>query len=222
MEINLINNAPVYPADVSKTSSQKVDETAAAAQQAEQVAAPATQEPDGFEKRPFQVAAVEDLVGPFKFSVVSNNGGVTDVKTGNLQNLVSSMLGQQANVAGAANGQLSLIIDQAQQDKAKAAIAEDGYWGAEQTSTRLLDFAKALGGADADASKIEELRDATMKGYEAIADMFGGKLPQVTADTYDRVMAGFDAWVNEANGGAEVVEGAENAEAVQPGETVVE
>jgi hypothetical protein len=222
MDVNMINNSSVYPADVSKTNAQKPEEEVKApAQQEQQAAQGVTQEPDGFEKRPFQVAAVEDLVGPFKFSVVSTNAnGVTDVRTGNLQSLVTGMFGQQANVANAANGQLSLIIDQATQDKAKAAIAEDGYWGAEQTAGRLLDFAKALSGGD--ASNIEELREGVQKGYEAVANMFGGKLPQVTADTYDRVMAGFDSWANEANGVTDPTAAPATGEGASAGETVVE
>ena len=34
-------------------------------------------------------------------------------------------------------------------------IAEDGYWGVEKTSDRILDFAKALSGGDKD--KADEL-----------------------------------------------------------------
>ena len=42
--------------------------------------------------------------------------------------------------------------------QAQADIAEDGYWGVNQTSDRILDFAKALSGND--KSKAQELADA--------------------------------------------------------------
>ena len=49
-------------------------------------------------------------------------------------------------------------IAQAQKD-----IAEDGYWGVEKTSDRILDFAKALSGGDKD--KADELLNAFKKGF---------------------------------------------------------
>lgn len=84
-------------------------------------------------------------------------------------------------------------IAQAQED-----ISEDGYWGVNQTSDRLLDFAKALTGGD--SSKIEEMREAIQKGFDAAKKLWGGELPDISQKTYDATMEKLDQWAKEANG----------------------
>ncbi len=86
-------------------------------------------------------------------------------------------------------------IAQAQED-----ISEDGYWGVEQTSDRLVDFAKALTGGD--SSKIEEMRAAIEEGFEAAAALWGGELPSISQQTYEATMSKLDQWAEEANGTA--------------------
>lgn len=91
------------------------------------------------------------------------------------------------------NGEEPVIeIDDETRAKAKEAISEDGYWGVKQTSERLLDFAKTISGGD--PSKIELLKNAFVEGFEAAKEAFGGKLPEISEQTYDRVMEGFEAW----------------------------
>lgn len=87
------------------------------------------------------------------------------------------------------------------QAEAQANIAEDGYWGVEQTAGRILDFAKALSGGDPE--KIEMLREAVQKGFKAAEKAWGGKLPEITNQTYDRIMEGFDEWAKGCAGGDE-------------------
>ena len=75
----------------------------------------------------------------------------------------------QANTYGKANDIWQFLrsgnytVDAATKLQAQADIAEDGYWGVEKTSDRIIDFAKALTGGDPD--KIEEMRDAFKKGF---------------------------------------------------------
>jgi hypothetical protein len=223
MAVDLTTNLPVYPVDTYKSQRTKAEEAKTA--EAEQTAATATAaaEPkaDGFERPKFKAMDMNNINGPFKF-VVAGKGAD---KMTHLSNLVSSMFGQQKNVAAVASygntaNNMVFYIDQETQDAAKAAIADDGYWGAEQTATRLLDFAKALSGGD--SSKIEELRDAVMKGYEAVADMFDGALPEVSLNTYDKVMQGFDDWAKEAAAALEPAETPEGGEEALPGATSVE
>lgn len=82
------------------------------------------------------------------------------------------------------------------QAQAQALIAEDGPLGIKAVSENILNFAKAISGGD--SSKIDMLKDAVQKGFDQVAGLFGGwsKLPDITHDTYDAVMAGFDAWQN--------------------------
>ncbi len=96
------------------------------------------------------------------------------------------------------NGEDPLVeIDGETRAKAKEAISENGYWGVEKTAERLLDFAKTISGGD--PSKIETLKAAFKEGFEKAKEAFGGTLPEISQQTYDKVMEGFDAW---QNGGA--------------------
>ena len=55
--------------------------------------------------------------------------------------------------------------------QAQADIADDGYWGVEQTSDRILDFAKALSGDDPD--KADAMLEAFKKGFEQATKAWG-------------------------------------------------
>lgn len=78
--------------------------------------------------------------------------------------------------------------------KAQEDISEDGYWGVEKTSDRIVDFAIALSGGD--ASKADELLEAFKKGYEKATGVWGKELPDITSKTYDKVLEKFDQWKN--------------------------
>ena len=61
-----------------------------------------------------------------------------------------------------------------------------------QTSDRLVDFAKALTGGD--SSKIESMRSAIKKGFEEAKKLWGGELPEISQKTYDATMKKLDEW----------------------------
>lgn len=87
-------------------------------------------------------------------------------------------------------------VDAATVAQAKKDVADDGYWGVEQTADRIVSFAKALTGGDAD--KIEEMRAAIEKGFKAATKTWGDKLPDISSKTYDRVNELLDEWSKEA------------------------
>lgn len=78
--------------------------------------------------------------------------------------------------------------------KAKEDISEDGYWGVEKTSDRILEFAKALTGDDPEQA--DKMLAAFKKGYEQATGTWGKKLPDISSKTYDAVVEKFDAWKN--------------------------
>ncbi|WP_455719633.1 hypothetical protein [Agathobacter sp.] len=88
----------------------------------------------------------------------------------------------------------NLTVDADTIAQAKKDIADDGYWGVNQTSDRILDFAKALSGGD--ASKADELLEAFKKGYKKATGAWGDELPSICKDTYDAVVKKFDEWKN--------------------------
>ncbi len=87
-------------------------------------------------------------------------------------------------------------VSEAAKAKAQEAISEDGYWGVEKTSQRIVDFAKALAGDD--ASKADELLSAFKKGYDQATKAWGKDLPDISKQTFDAVEKKFAAWKDEA------------------------
>ena len=94
---------------------------------------------------------------------------------------------------GVQSGEIS--VDPATVAQAKKDVAEDGYWGVEQTASRIVDFAKALTGGD--ASKVEEMRAAIEKGFESATDDWGDELPELCQNTFSRVNELLDEWAAE-------------------------
>ncbi len=125
-----------------------------------------------------------------------------EAHTQQLQNIVQQLMSKQTETFGIANDMWKFLasgkfeVDAATKAQAQEDISEDGYWGVKQTSNRILDFATALTGGD--PSKIEDMRKAFEKGYKQAEDTWGGELPEISKQTYDAVMAGFDKMAEEA------------------------
>lgn len=125
-----------------------------------------------------------------------------DARTAQLRSLVEKMMTGQATAYGKANDIWSFLrsgnytVDPATKAQAQADIAEDGYWGVNQTSDRIIDFAKALTGGDPD--KIEDMRAAFEKGFKKAGKTWGGDLPDISQRTYEAVMEKFDKMAEEA------------------------
>lgn len=106
-----------------------------------------------------------------------------------LRDLVAGFLQRQGVEAG--------HLEDVAQEEAQAAIAEDGYWGVEQTAERIFQF--AVNAAGNDTTRLEKLRAAVAKGYEQAKGALGGWLPEVSERTVERVYEKFDAWAEQAD-----------------------
>lgn len=80
------------------------------------------------------------------------------------------------------------------QSDAQALIAEDGYFGVEQTSDRIVEF--AIGIAGGDPSRLDAILAGVEQGFNEALEAFGGWLPDISYQTYDAVLAKLDAWAN--------------------------
>lgn len=149
-------------------------------------------------------------------AIVAQMKADAEARTSQLKSLVEKMITKQGQTLGTANDMWSFLakgkfkadpetIAQAQKD-----VAEDGYWGAEQTSDRILSFAKALAGDDPD--KAEELLTAFKKGYAEATHAWGDRLPSLCSDTYDLVEKKFNEWMNPSKE-TETTDKTEKAEA---------
>ena len=121
-------------------------------------------------------------------------------RTSQLRSLVEKMMTKQGVAIGTADSMWSFLakgdftVDEATRAQAQADIADDGYWGVDQTSDRILDFAKALSGNDPE--KADLLLDAFKKGFKEATKSWGQDLPDISQRTYDAVVEKFNKWKN--------------------------
>lgn len=120
-----------------------------------------------------------------------------DERNAQLKGLVEKMLLKQAgtsvNSEGLASVYRKLEVDEETRAQAQADIAEDGYWGVEQTSDRMVDFAKALAGDDPEMA--EKMLDAIKEGYKQAEEIWGEELPQLCKDTLDATVSKMNEWI---------------------------
>ncbi len=127
-----------------------------------------------------------------------------DARFANLASLVEKLMTKQGEtykyatlgdlMKDVTNGKITVDSDTIAQ--AKKDVADDGYWGVEQTAKRIVDFAKALTGGD--PSKVEEMRKAIDKGFGGAEKVWGSSLPEISQNTYSRVTELLDEWEKEA------------------------
>lgn len=133
-----------------------------------------------------------------KEDVVARLKADADARTAQLKSLVEKMMSQQGVKIGEADDMWKFLasgdytVTPEVKAQAQADIAEDGYWGVEQTSDRIIEFAKALVGDDPE--KAESMRAAFEKGFKAATKSWGRELPEISQKTYDAVMKKFDQW----------------------------
>lgn len=190
MDIGAINNVTAY-------------DKAAAVQKEEKAAAQDTAKVSGKQE---DAAAVYEKTSDKATKVVKADVATIDKmraeldqKTAQLKSLVEKMLLKQGNTSQEATGSIwdllksgKLEVDPATAAQAKTDIAEDGYWGVEQTSERLVSFAKALAGNDPEYA--DKLIGAMKKGFEDATGEWGSKLPDICQQTIDKAISKMEAW----------------------------
>lgn len=123
----------------------------------------------------------------------------SDARIAQMKSLVEQMISKQGQTLGKTDSIWSFLasgnftVDAATKAQAQADIADDGYWGVEQTSSRIVDFATALAGSD--PKQLEKMRDAFKKGFDNATSTWGKSLPDISQRTYQAVMDKFDKLV---------------------------
>ena len=126
-------------------------------------------------------------------SVVATMIKELSTKNEQLQNLVTKLLGKQAGkYTKLADLFKDIQADPATIEQAQKDIADDGYWGVEQTSDRLVSMAQALSGGD--TSKADTLIAAIKKGFDEATEAWGDKLPDICQKTIDAAVKKMEAW----------------------------
>lgn len=71
-------------------------------------------------------------------------------------------------------------------EDAQKLVADNGYWGVDQTSSRIVDSAISQIGND--PSKLDKIKEVIMNGFNSAKEAFGGQLPDISQKTIDAVM----------------------------------
>lgn len=125
-------------------------------------------------------------------------------RTKQLRDLVQKLLKKQGQTMDEATDIYSLLregkleVDPETRAQAQKDIAEDGYWGVEQTSERMFSFAKALTGGD--PAKADEMIEAVKKGFEEATKAWGGELPGICKQTMETAIKKLESWRAQSNG----------------------
>lgn len=134
-------------------------------------------------------------------SIVANMKQELSTKNTQLQNLVNELLGKQAEkYTSLADMFKNITVDPATIAQAQEDIGEDGYWGIEQTSDRLVSMAQALSGGD--ATKADTLIAAMEKGFKQATEAWGEDLPDICRQTVDAATEKLNKWKESLNSGA--------------------
>ena len=201
MELNGVNSS-VYTATYSASSSTAKKETVTASTEESAVV--------------YEKSEASSKAASATYTAATKSAGKADTATieklkqdaearyAQLQSLVDKLLTKQSETHKYATlGDLmtavkdgKIAVDPATVEQAKKDVADDGYWGVEQTASRIVDFAKALTGGDSE--KVEEMRKAIEKGYKAATKTWGSDLPEISQKTRDRVNELLDQWSDEA------------------------
>ena len=179
-------------AETVKADAAKAEETTKTTEESGAVYEPSKETEADASKKTY--TANTELVNKLKADAEEHNR--------QLQNIVQQLMTKQGQTYNTANDIWKFLasgdyeVDPVTKAQAQADVAEDGYWGVEKTSDRIIDFATALTGGD--PSKIEDMRAAFKKGYEQAEKAWGGELPEISQKTYDAVMQKFDKLAEEA------------------------
>jgi hypothetical protein len=182
MDINGISQAMAANyenAKIGKDTEKKSKDTVADTTAAESAAA-AYEKSDAAEKKQtvkYDAATIEKMKAE------------AELKTAQLRSLVEKMLlkqGQKFTTLADAFDMIkegTIEVDDETAAEAAKEVADDGYWGVEQTSERMFSFAKALAGND--PTKADSMLEALQKGYDEAAKQWGGELPEICQKTLE-------------------------------------
>lgn len=125
-----------------------------------------------------------------------------DERNAQLKGIVEKLLLKQGgtilNSEGLASVYRKLEVDEETQKQAQADVAEDGYWGVEQTSDRILDFAKALAGDNVEFAM--NMLEAIKEGFKQAGIDWGEDLPDLSQQTMEATLSKVGSWIESLGG----------------------
>lgn len=128
-----------------------------------------------------------------------------DARTAQLRGLVEKLLLKQGTTVskalGLADVYKQLEVDDETRKQAQEDISEDGYWGVEATSDRILSFAQALAGDNVEYA--EKMLEAIKEGFKQAGLEWGEDLPEISKQTMDATYEKVNNWIDSLKGNTE-------------------
>jgi len=109
---------------------------------------------------------------------------------------VANLLQEQGINTKISMGDTEFDLAAIEPEQAQELISEDGYFGVEQTSELIFQF--AIGIAGGDTSRIDAIKEGIDKGFAEAKKALGDWLPDISNGTYDAVMEKLDNWVAQS------------------------
>lgn len=197
MDLSVNTNSSAYAADTTKAATKTsttntAEKTADTAKTSDKAAV--------YEKTTTNTNSANRIYN--RDAIVAKLKADQNDRAASMQSLVEKLLGKQKGTFDLANStnlaatfrQASKLASPEDIAKAQADVAEDGYWGVNKTSDRLVSMAIALSGGDTE--KADMLKNAIQKGFDKATAAWGEDLPQISKDTLDMAMKKMDDWKN--------------------------
>ncbi len=133
-------------------------------------------------------------------AIVSKLKADQQARAESMRSLVEKLFTQQGNKYNTANSknlsglfkQAAAMADPATIAQAQQDISEDGYWGVNKTSDRLVSMAIALSGGNTE--KADEMMEAIKKGFDRATAAWGDDLPDICQRTLDATEQKMEDW----------------------------
>ena len=104
-----------------------------------------------------------------------------------------TLLQEQGVAVQLATGGSEIDIASLTPEEAQVLVAEDGYFGVEQTSERIFQFAIGLAGND--PSRLDAILQGIEDGFDEAEQAWGGTLPEISYQTQDAIKDKIDRWL---------------------------
>lgn len=114
-----------------------------------------------------------------------------------LRGLVLNMFKEQGIDSKIAIGDKNIDISTLTPAEAQDLVADNGYFGVEQTSQRIFDLAVGIAGGD--PARLDAIRAGVEKGFQEAKKAMGDWLPDISYKTYDAVIQKLDDWAGVNN-----------------------
>lgn len=191
MSIQGVSSAAAYDKTAYASNTKEVEKESAAKTEAKEEKAAVYEKSDESKNGKWVNVADPSMVARLKAEAEQRSAA--------MRSLVEKMMMQQGdkvNTSGTmADLYRSLTVDPQVKAQAQADIGENGYWGVEQTSDRIVSFAKAMAGEDVELAK--KMIDAVKEGFGQAEKKWGEKLPDISQKTMDSTYSKLDSWLAE-------------------------